>query len=120
MFKKCNMCMKSWDELNTFLADKDLHFCGYQASPDDPAKGLFLFNHIIPDCQTTLAIKVGLFQDGLNQKIHFKRFQPHGEGCPGFCANEDNLQSCPNTACNGRVIRELIQKIKEMSDKKIA
>jgi hypothetical protein len=113
MFKQCKVCNQEWAIFNQFLDDKNLKFHGYQANPLHPEKGLFLFNHIDSSCKTTLAIKVEEFRDNMMKDAILKQFSKYGEGCPGYCDDKHNLQDCHNTLCNGHVVRELIQKIKE-------
>jgi hypothetical protein len=113
MFKKCNCCAEEWKLFESFMADKGLQFQGYQAGFDLPDSGLFLFNHMTGDCQTTLAVKVTAFRDHLMPGTQFESFQPHTDGCPGHCADHSNLDTCQNGNCNGQVIRNLIQEVKK-------
>jgi hypothetical protein len=117
------MCHSDWSDFALFLKDHHLTFQGYQAHPREPLKGLFLFNHQTNNCETTLSISVDKFSHNLSDQltkfsksISFQPFTPHGEGCPGHCAVETNLEPCPNGSCNGKIIRDLMQIIKkEMS-----
>ena len=118
MFKKCNLCQSEWASFQDFTNDKNLRFIGYQAHFNKPDEGLFLFNHMNPDCMTTMSLKINVFFEPLNFYGKMGAFEPHGPGCTGNCADESNLDACKNKLCNGRSLRELIQKLTEKMSKK--
>jgi hypothetical protein len=112
MFKKCQNCEQSWETFVSFLSDTNVQFIGYQARFDQARAGLFLFNHV---CNTCIAIPVSEFEDLAPEKMTELSFVPHSHGCPGHCADENNLENCPNADCPGRPIRHMIQILKAYS-----
>ncbi len=113
MFKKCSHCGNEWSKFEAFLLDHHLIFSGYQAGFRNPNEGLFLFNHLKTDCKTTLAVKVDSFRELLMPNAVFSAFKPHGEGCPGHCADQKNLEPCHNSMCSGHLVRMLMQELKK-------
>ena len=112
--KECSMCKKCWKNLDNFLHDDTLIFNGYQPFFKRPDKGSFLFTHDRDDCGTTLLVEVWKFKKLLNREVDFLPFKP-GEDpdCDLRCAQETDLTSCPAKNCNGTVVRELIQIVKQ-------
>lgn len=109
VFKVCAKCVYEWGILEEFVRDRSLFLVGYQANFVQPQEGLFLFNHKIPVCNTTLGIEAKKLLPINSLSSPIKSFQPHGEGCMGYCADVNNLNECQNSNCSGKKIREIIK-----------
>jgi ssDNA-binding Zn-finger/Zn-ribbon topoisomerase 1 len=108
------MCNKCWKDLHDFLHDNTLTFTGYQAYPKHPEKGNFLFTHEKENCGTTLSLKIQKFKELLGQDIELLPFTlGEDPDCDERCMSEEDLTPCPAKNCNGVIIRELIQDIKQ-------
>ena len=107
MFKQCTLCGWKWEKRDEFLTDPGVKLVGYQVRFFQLTTGLFLFNHLAPDCLTTLAIPAGQFED----LYHGPVFQVRVTGtkaCPGHCQRECDLEPCPQK-CECAYVREIIQ-----------
>ncbi len=112
--KKCSMCKSCWKNLDDLLHDDKLIFTGYQPFIKRPDKGSFLFTHDTENCGTTLSIEVWKFKKLLNREVDFLPFNPGKDpDCDLRCTRETDLTPCPAKNCNGTMIRELIQIIKQ-------
>ena len=60
MFKRCQVCNRTWITRLEFLEDATLHLAGYQVDFEELVAGLFLFNHA---CGATLATPAAAFRD---------------------------------------------------------
>ncbi len=108
-FKTCPFCSKDWPSRETFLSDDQLVLVGYQVDFEEVALGLFLFNHTV--CNTTLAIRAGLFKDMYFGPV-FKERRTGQEDCPGYCLKKSQLAACP-AQCECAWVRRLLQVIRQ-------
>jgi len=117
IFKKCPMCSHLWQTREEFLNSPDIKLIGYQAAFNNPEKGLYLFNHMDPNCGSTLSIQVSLFRDLYVGPV-YDRPKTGTEECQRHCLNLRNLQPC-SAHCSLAYIREIMQLIlkKESSPK---
>jgi hypothetical protein len=106
-FKICTVCLKVWDSREEFLKYPDLKLIGYQPDFQYPQEGQFLFNHLSPNCGTTLSIPVGEFLDLYTGPIYeeLKRELPE---CTGKCLVISDVTPCP-AQCSMAHIRRLMQ-----------
>jgi hypothetical protein len=105
--KICSYCYAAWNNLDSFLGDKEIALIGYQVNFVNLSEGLVLFNH---SCGTTLAIRVA----ELSHLYDGPRFSVPLTGapnCPGYCLRHDELRPCP-AECECAFIREILQIIK--------
>jgi hypothetical protein len=107
-FKTCTNCGKRWETLEAFIQDATIELVGYMPTFDDLANGLFLFNH---SCQTTLALRVRLFEHLYDGPI-YQVSQQGKAGCLGYCQNQSDFSSCQNK-CSCAFVRETLQIIKQ-------
>lgn len=110
-FKHCNNCNASWNSLEDFICDKNVHLTGYQVNSNDPGKGLFLFIHDTRECQSTLAVKVEHINNYLHSDNPLIPFTPFKSHCPAYCVDQNNLNACQNKLCKGSTIRQMLQEI---------
>jgi hypothetical protein len=94
------------------MEDPSLDIIGFQVDFDDPEEGFFLFNHT---CETTLAIRVGKFEDLYEGPIFSERLMNTDE-CPQYCLHKSELRPCP-IKCECAYVREIIQIIKHWPKK---
>jgi len=111
-FKVCTSCKYPWPGRDAFLSDPKLRVIGYQVNFGDPEHGLFLFNHNVRDCGTTLAIEAGKFTDMYDGPVIKDRLDGKKGECPGYCLYESKLVPCP-AKCNCAYVREVLQKVKK-------
>jgi len=109
-FKQCN-CGQVWGSREAFLSDSTVRLLGYQVDFEVLREGLFLFNHLTPQCRTTFSIPAGLFFDFYHGPI-FKERLAGTEKCEGHCLRCDDLQRCPQK-CECAFVREVIRIIDE-------
>lgn len=113
-FAQCVMCKGFWEDLDAFLHDKDLVFSGYQPHFDSPDKGCFVFWHNKADCGTSFLVRVSQFKKLLGREVEFKPFVGGGDPeCDLRCMRETDFTPCPAKNCNGTVIRDLMQVVKQ-------
>ena len=110
VFKKCTCCGHTWTTREDFLSDPTIVIIGYQVRFDKPDLGFLLFNHLVRDCETTMAIKAGEFSDLYDGPIYEESLTNTGE-CPEYCLNKEDLRPCP-AKCACAYVREVIQIIK--------
>ena len=110
-FKICNMCEKKWNTENDFIEDPNLVIIGYMSNLKKIYQGLFLFNHEIEGCGSTLAIKVELFKSVIDSSIESLPVE-RPIGCLGYCLDQDNLDLCDQSDCRGYVIRKGLSELK--------
>lgn len=94
------------------MEDPSPKFVGYQVNFDCLEEGLFLFNH---DCDTTLAIRTGIFKDLYHGPIFSERLTNTDE-CPQYCLHKSELRPC-TAKCECAYVREIIQIIKDWPKK---
>lgn len=109
-FKACPLCNRIWESRSDFLKTSNLRLRGYQADIDKIENGLFLFNHIMDNCGTTLAIPVYEFFD-LYQEIRYPKSRFGSDVCEMRCLNRNDLEIC-GADCANAFIREILQIIK--------
>ena len=95
-----------WETRNDFLNDPDISIVGYQVHFEELHEGLFLFNH---SCNSTIAIKAGLFRDLYDGQMFEDRLTGTDE-CPGYCLIKYELKPCP-AKCECAYVREIIRLI---------
>lgn len=110
-FKECSMCGQTWHTRDLFLSDPTVVLAGYQANFIDLEAGLFLFNHLIPGCNTTLAVESRQFTD-LHQGPIFEERMTGKPGCPGHCLHTESLAPCVNK-CECAYVRDVVQIVKK-------
>jgi hypothetical protein len=103
-FKICPFCSKIWPSRDEFLSDDDIILIGYQVDFEELSLGLVLFNHSV--CQTTLAIRAGLFRDLYLGPVFSERRTGQTD-CPGHCLKRKKLCACP-AECECAWVRELL------------
>lgn len=110
IFKKCSCCTHTWTTREEFLSDPMITIVGYQVKFDNLELGLFLFNHMVINCGTTMAIEAGKFSDLYDGPIYEEPLTNTDE-CPEYCLIKDELRPCP-AKCACAYVREVIQIIK--------
>ncbi len=110
-FKECGSCRYSWEDRNSFLTDPDLELIGYQVNFNDLESGLFLFNHEVDTCRTTLALRAEEFRDLYQGQIFTERMTG-SDKCPEWCFYEHEIGHCKNS-CECAYIREILQIVRE-------
>jgi hypothetical protein len=110
IFKKCTCCEHTWTTREDFLSDPTIVIIGYQVRFDNPDLGFLLFNHLVRDCETTMAIEAGDFTDLYDGPIYEEPLT-NTDKCPEYCLNKTNLKSCL-AKCACAYVREVIQIIK--------
>lgn len=106
-YRECNSCGKEWVTREAFLSDPEVELIGYQSTFRALAAGLFLFNHLAEDCQTTLAVPAGEFFDLYEGPLFEGRLAGSKE-CPAYCLNHSELSRCP-ARCECAFVREVLQ-----------
>ena len=79
-------------------------------------RGLFLFNHNIEGCGTTLAVEIVNFTDLYTGSIYSEPLTG-SEECPEHCLYKDDLDMC-SAKCECSYIREIIQILKNRKNTK--
>jgi hypothetical protein len=108
-FKECS-CGKVWRTRNDLLADPDVELVGYQTNFKDLEAGLFLFNHLAPKCETTIAIAAGMFTD-LHKGPIFKERRTGSKDCRGYCLKRKSLAGCL-AQCECAYVRDVLVRVK--------
>lgn len=106
-FKTCPRCGEVWSGRHGFLADPQVQLIGYQFNADHLLAGLFLFNHAVPSCGTTMGIEVDAFCDLYSGPVFETRLLGT-PACPAYCLRQDVLSACPNP-CECRFVRDVLQ-----------
>ncbi len=99
-FKTCTMCGKIWYNREEFINCPAISMLGYQACFDEPEEGLFLFNHEICNCGSTISVPVGKFKDLYKGHVYETR-QTGTEECQKLCLDIYNLERCSAPLFNG-------------------
>jgi hypothetical protein len=105
-FKVCPQCGRVWETLEDFLADEHLRVTGYQARLEDFQRGWYLFNHLGPDCLTTLAVPVVAFEP-LFAAPRPARSLAGTRACECRCLTPEDLGRC-QADCTGAPYREVL------------
>ena len=87
--------------------DPAIAIVGYQATFNQLELGYFLFNHLVDDCGTTMAVEAGAFKDLYDGPIYSKPLATTDQ-CMEYCLNKYDLRPCP-AECECAWTRELIQ-----------
>ena len=106
-FKVCSMCLKAWDDTNSFVTDPELMINGYQAFFDRPEDGLILFTHRHQGCHSTLAVKAGAFKSLYDGPLYDK-LNRDASTCLHRCVDQNNLERC-SAQCSMHWVREVLQ-----------
>jgi hypothetical protein len=109
-FKTCSLCHKTWDSRDSFLGCPDIEIIGYQACLDQPNEGIFLFNHNVSDCHSTIAVEVCEFLDLYAGPI-YPAANTDLPGCGGHCHHVNDLSPCV-AKCAYAHIRAIVQVLK--------
>ena len=109
-FKTCTTCRRCWTRREEFLSDPAISLVGYQANFRHLDAGVFLFNHDLDSCGTTLAMEAGLFTD-MHEGPIFKERLTNTAECSGYCMRENSLEPCPNP-CECAYVRDVLQTVK--------
>ena len=107
VFKVCPMCAFIWEDRTAFLADRTLHYNGYQADFEGEEKGLFYFTHHTTACGSTMTIEAKHFLS-LYKGTHYEHTRRLSEKCPRYCLESSELWRCP-TDCRHAFVREVSQ-----------
>jgi hypothetical protein len=110
MFKTCTGCGCQWRSRDDFLSDPQVAMIGYQVHFEDLKTGLFLFNHLAPQCRTTVAIAAGEFTDLYAGPVFAGKMQGKAT-CPGYCLRRESLDAC-STHCECAYVREVLHVIR--------
>ncbi len=110
-YRRCTTCGQEWKTRQDWLVDPCVVLVGYQASFVEFSAGLFLFNHMVAGCNTTMGIPAGDFFD-LYAGPMFEGRKCGSKECPGFCLNKEELRSCP-VQCECAFVREVLQVVME-------
>ena len=116
MFKKCSSCKYSWQNRERFLADPTVEVVGYQPNFGDLKEGYFLFTHMTPACQTTVALQAGEFADLYKGPI-FQERATGSEKCGRHCYHRSDLDPCP-VKCECASVREVLQIVRSWKKQK--
>ena len=110
-FKFCKKCKTGWKTRELFLNDPNVVLIGFMANNDDYEKGIYLFNHVLPDdsCNTTLGLFVKGFMDMYDGDI-YTDLKMGTDKCSGHCAKVDLIEEC-NVPCRNAVARKIMHKI---------
>ena len=112
MFKECPTCQHKWETREELLNDPTLRLVGYQVNYVDLEAGLFLFNHDIDECGTSLAIDAGEFTDMHKGEIFEDHTKETVSNCPGYCDERRFLGPC-SEKCECSYVRDVLDKVKE-------
>jgi len=107
-FKECG-CGHKWETREDFMSDPTVEVVGYQVNFGNLQAGLFLFNHGIGKCRTTLAIPAGDFLD-LHKGPIFKERLLGTPECGGECLHRDTLRPCP-ARCECSFVRDVLTEV---------
>lgn len=110
IFKACTKCGKVWKSCEDFLELKDLLPLGFQAHFLDGNKSVCLFQHQVPNCQTTLAVPVILFADVIPGFIQSDDAL-FSNSCRGICLTDNRLIPCDHPYCRNALVRRFVQKL---------
>ena len=108
-FKICPFCNATWRERDDFLCDEHVTLIGYQADFSNKDRGVYLFNHTLDGCGSTLALEVAKMEDLFNGPILENALVGTPE-CQGHCLTVRNLEKCDAPCKNARV-RNVMQTI---------
>lgn len=108
-YRTCSVCKHEWESREEFLADPAVRLIGYQVSFRNLMEGVFLFNHEVEGCTTTLAIEAGHFFDLYEGPMFEGRLRGTRE-CPGYCLHEGELNRCP-ASCECAFVRDVMQMV---------
>ena len=72
--------------------------------------GLFIFNHITPQCGTSLGIKAGEFTDLYKGEV-FQERKTGTKECPQYCLHLEEMQKCA-VKCECSYVREALDIVK--------
>jgi hypothetical protein len=98
-FKSCSLCHKSWPSREEFLSDGDVTLVGYQPDFEDLDLGTLVFNHVTPECGTTMEIEIESFADLYGGPIYETPLNGTDE-CHGHCLRIENLERCEQRCKN--------------------
>jgi hypothetical protein len=107
VFKSCTCCPQFWESRVDFILSSSISLHGYQPALNKPENGLFLFNHDLVGCGTTLAVRVNKFSD-LYKGPHYGSLEKGTERCSGKCLISIDLDRC-DAKCSVAYVREIMQ-----------
>ena len=107
LFKVCPTCGHIWQSRNDFIMSDDVNIVGYQSNISDIEKGMFLFNHNVENCGSTIALRVRDFMDLYTGPTFLQPKVGTGE-CEKRCLEYSDIERC-NANCRHAYIREIIQ-----------
>lgn len=105
-FKTCGNCGACWQTRSEFVECRSIDLVGYQSNFEKIEEGLFLFNHTIDSCGSTLAIPVGKFDDLYDGK-RYPEPKYGREECQKRCIDLFNLERC-DQKCKYAYVREIL------------
>jgi len=115
-FKSCGNCGACWQTRTEFIECSSVDLVGYQSNFDKIEEGLFLFNHMIDSCGSTLAVPVRKFDD-LYEGERYPEPKYGRDECQKRCIDRFNLERC-DQKCKYAYVREILQILKYQKGKK--
>ncbi len=111
MFKLCNKCKTEWKSRDDFLNDPNIAMIGLMADNDNYKRGVYLFNHRLPDdrCNTTIGFFVDNFLDMYSGET-YDQLKMGMDECSGHCVKINELENC-SVHCRNAIAREIMQEI---------
>jgi hypothetical protein len=106
-FKTCGTCDTGWITRSEFIGCRSISLVGYQSNFERIEEGLFLFNHTIESCGSTISVQVGKFAD-LYAGEKYSEAKFGRDECERRCIDESNLERC-DQKCRYAYVREILQ-----------
>jgi hypothetical protein len=110
-FKECTTCGTVWSEREEALSDPSFQFVGYDPDYREMQEGLFLFNHLRPDCNTTLAVKADEFADLYTDPV-FATCDHETDDCEAFCLRGGEPETC-HLECDCAFVEAISKMVRE-------
>jgi hypothetical protein len=114
-FKICPNCQKQWSTRDQLLDDPHIELLSYLFSKANVGRGIFLFKHDLPHCETSLSFQVADFAD-LYQESNETNNLFATDHCAGKCLDKGDFSDC-GMACSNRFVRVILKKINERTQK---
>lgn len=115
-FKECTTCGTIWKERAEALSDPTFRFVGYDPDYRELQGGLFLFNHEVEGCNTTLVIKTEDLAD-LHTDPVFATCDHESDDCEEFCLRGGDPETCHHE-CDCAFVEEISRLVREWPKRK--